>query len=107
MKMKTKVTKKVRTEIPDREATLVDRKFWTTLIPPGGPIVLGKNLYLGTMVMQNHGPGSIMVDTGYVDDDVKLQPGQVRVMSTRQKIQVATTDGKRALLEFEFMLALK
>jgi hypothetical protein len=107
MKMKTKVTKKVRTEIPDREATLVDRKFWTTLIPPDAPIVLGKNLYLGTMVMQNHGPGSIMVDTGYVDDDVKLQPGQVRVMSTRQKIQVATTDGKPALLEFEFMLALK
>jgi hypothetical protein len=107
MKMKTKVTKKVRTESPDREATLVDRKFWTTLIPPGAPIVLGKNLYLGTMVMQNHGPGSIMVDTGYVDDDVKLQPGQVRVMSTRQKIQVATTDGKPALLEFEFMLALK
>jgi hypothetical protein len=98
MKMKTKVTKKARTEIPDREIALVDRKFWTTLIPSGVPIVLGKNLYLGTM---------IMVDTGYVDDDVKLRPGQVRVMSTRQKIQVATTDGKPALLEFEFMLALK
>jgi hypothetical protein len=40
--MKTKVTKKVRTEIPDRAIALVDRKFWATLIPPDAPIVLAK-----------------------------------------------------------------
>ncbi len=108
MKKKTKTKKEVLCELADREAVAsVDPKFWTVLIQPGGPVVLGDHLYLGTIVMKNHGPGSLMVYTNYASMDVTLHAGDVRVMPTRHKIQVATASGKPALLEFEYMHAVK
>lgn len=108
-KGKNKVQAKGKTKLATHDAALVTsspgRSFWTVRVEPGGPLVLGKNLYPGTVIMKNHGPGAIMVDTGYVNDEPRLQPDQVRVMATRDKIQIATTDGKSALLEFEFMPA--
>jgi hypothetical protein len=105
--MKSKMMKKAQTEIPDQEAALVDRRFWTVRIMPGGPVVLGEHLHPGTIVMKNHGPGSIMVYTDYASIDVVLHSGEVRLLPTRRKIQVATTEGKPALVEFEYMLAVK
>ena len=52
--------------------------------------------------MQNYGPGSIMVDTGS-RDDVELESGATRIMFALSTREVATTDGKPALLEFEFI----
>jgi hypothetical protein len=107
-KSKAKTTKEVLCELAKGEAVAsVDLKFWTVLIQPGGPVVLGEHLYLGTMVMKNHGPGSLMVYTNYAPMDVTLHAGDVRVMPTRHKIQVATASGKPALLEFEYMHAVK
>jgi hypothetical protein len=102
--MKTKTAKKLQSELRDQEASSAtrDRRFWTTRIEPGAPTVLGENMFFGTMVMQNHGPGTIVVDTSY-RDPVELLPGRVRVMTTHGKVDVATIDQKSALLEFEFM----
>jgi hypothetical protein len=106
--MKSKTAKKLQPELRDQEAPSAtrDRRFWTTRIEPGAPTVLGENIFFGTMVMQNHGPGTIVVNTGS-RDPVELLPGRVRVMTTREKVDVATIDKKSALLEFEFMLRPK
>ena len=81
--------------------------FWTINVPPGPPTVLGKGLYRLTMVLQNHGPGSIWVNTGYVDDNVRLGPDQTRVIAIRDQIQIVTTDGNFALCDFEIKHAMK
>ena len=57
----------------------------------------------GTMVVKNHGPGTIVVDTGYDYDNVKLLPGQVRVIATYKKVEAMTLDEDSAVLEFEYM----
>jgi hypothetical protein len=103
--MKKKV--KVHSKLPIHEATpeTPSGKFWTMRIEPGAPTILGKEIWPGTMVMKNHGPGTIVVDTGYgycENQHVKLLPGQVRVIATHEKVDVATIDENSALLEFEF-----
>ena len=106
--MKSKIAKKLQPELRDQEASSAtrDRRFWTTRIEPGAPTVLGENIISGTMVMQNHGPGTIVVNTNFLDP-VELLPGRVRVMTIHGKVDVATIDQKSALLEFEFMHRLK
>jgi len=103
----TKSSKKMQTQIPDREATLVDRKFWTVRIEPGEPKVLGKHLPAGVLVMHNRGPGAIHVNTGYTSVDAILAPGGTDLMVVRDNIGLAILDQKPAVLEFEFMLVLK
>ena len=55
------------------------------------------------MVMKNHGPGTIVVNTGYDYDNVKLLPGRVQVIATYNKVKAMTLDENSALLEFEYM----
>jgi hypothetical protein len=104
---KTNENKKAQIEIPDREAALIDRRFWTVRIEPGTVTDLAKYITAGTMIMKNHGPDPVMVDTGYAADDVRLRPGQVQIMATRNQIRVATTGALPALVEFEFIPGLK
>ena len=55
------------------------------------------------MVVKNHGPGTIVVDTGYSFENAKLLPGRVRVIRTYMKVEAKTIDESSALLEFEYM----
>jgi len=65
------------------------------------------NIFPGTLILQNQGPGTIIVDNGYLED-IKLQPGQVRVIKIRNKIQFGLIDGTSpAVLLFEFIPAQK
>jgi hypothetical protein len=97
-----------QSKLPIHEATpeIPSGTFWTMRIEPGAPTVLGKEIWPGTMVMKNHGPGTIVVDPGNVygsRQHVELLPGWVRVMMTNNKVEVATIDENSALLEFEYM----
>ena len=97
----SRVTKKIETEIPDR-------KFWTVRIEPGEPQVLGgKHLPAGVLVMHNRGPGAIHVNTNYTDVEAILAAGATDLMNVRGHIGLAIIDGKPAVLEFEYLLALK
>ena len=72
-------------------------------IEPGAPTIIGENIVPGAMVVKNHGPGTIVVDTGYSYENVKLLPGRVRVIRTYMKVEAMTIDENSALLEFEYM----
>jgi hypothetical protein len=84
----SKVTKKIQPETPNREAALVDRRFWTASIEPGTFTDLATNITAGTVIMKNLGPESIMLDTGYGPDDVRLRPGQAQIMAIQNHIRV-------------------
>ena len=101
--MKNKV--KVQSKLPIQEATskIPSGKFWTMRIEPGAPTVLGERILPGIMVVKNHGPGTIVVDTGYNYENVKLLPGRVQVIGTYNKVEAMTIDENSALLEFEYM----
>ena len=103
----TKVKKKIQREIPNREAALVDRRFWTVRIEPGTFTDLAQYITAGTLIMKNLGPESVMIDTGYAADDKRLRPGQAQIMATRSHIRIGTTGALPALVEFDFMPALK
>jgi hypothetical protein len=64
--------------------------------------VTGENIGPGTIVMKNFGPGTLIVDTGW-NDRVELVPDRVRVITTRNTIQVASIDENSALFVFEFI----
>jgi hypothetical protein len=83
----------------------LSKNFWTMRIEPGAPAVLGQNIWAGTMVMKNYGPGAIVVDSGYGfgNPHVELLPGCVRVIATDNNVEVATIDQNSALLEFEYL----
>ena len=102
MKKKCKAQKK----LPVQEVTpeTPSGNFWTMRIEPGAPAVLGQNIWAGTMVMKNYGPGAIVVDSGYGfgNPHVELLPGCVRVIATDNNVEVATIDNS-ALLEFEYL----
>jgi hypothetical protein len=109
--MKSKTTKKSQRELPGQEAPSAtrDQKFWTMRIEPGAPTVIAERIAPRTMmiVIQNHGPGKVVINTGYRDEVGEILPGRVRLMSINDKIHVETIDEKSALLEFEFMPTLK
>ena len=97
---------KMQSKLPIQEATseIPSGNFWTMRIEPGAPTVLGREIWPGTMVIKNHGPGTIVVDTDYGESArVELLPGQVRVTAIHNKVEVATIDENSALLEFEYM----
>jgi hypothetical protein len=103
MKMKNKT--KLQSKFPIHEATheAPSGKFWTMRIEPGEPAVIGEKICQGIMVMKNHGPGTIVVDTGHGYENVKLLPGRVQVIATYNKVEVMTIDASSALLEFEYV----
>ena len=81
--------------------------FWTVRIEPGTFTDLAQYITAGTLIMKNLGPESVMIDTGYAADDVRLRPGQAQIMATRNHIRIGTTGALPALVEFDFMPALK
>jgi hypothetical protein len=113
MTMKIKYKTKVQNKLPVREATpeIPRGTFWTMLIPPGAPTVVGNEIWPGIMVMKNHGPGTIVVETGYDYGDskrhIELLPGLVRVIPTYRKVAVGTIDDNSTLLEFDYMPKIK
>jgi hypothetical protein len=103
---KTNEKKKAQIEIPDREAALVDSRFRTVRVQPGPPTVLGSYIVSGTMVLKNHGPGTIMIKNGR-REDIVVEPGAPRIIYVYQHVEVFTTDEKSALVEFEYIPGLK
>jgi len=103
--MKTKIKDKRKPPIHEATPEIPNGKFWTMRIEPGAPTVLGKEMLPGTMVIKNHGPATIVVDTGYGfgSQHVELLPGWLRVITTNNKVEVATIDENPARLEFEYM----
>lgn len=101
MSKKPKIQSKLSTNEKNQE--IPSGKFWTTRIGSGAPTVLGENIVPGTMVVKNHGPGTIVVDTGYSYENVQLLPGRVRVIRTNMKVEAMALDENSALLEFEYM----
>jgi hypothetical protein len=102
----TNISKKTGTTIPDLYPGLVQGKFWMLLIPPGEPKLLGKNLFPGVLQMWNHGPGSIKVDTGFINDSQRIPSGEFKMIRILDKIEISITDGKPAKLEFDMLLAI-
>jgi hypothetical protein len=96
---------KVKSKLPIHEATpeTPSGKFWTMCIESGVPAVIGENIWQGIMIMKNHGPGTIIVDTGRAYENVKLLPGRVQVIATYNMVEAMTIDERPALLEFEYM----
>ena len=94
-----------QSKLPIQEATseTPSGNFWTTRIEPGAPTVLGQNMVPGAMVVKNHGPGTIVVDTGYSYENVQLLPGWARVIGTNYKVEAKALDESSALLEFEYL----
>lgn len=103
---RTKPKKKAQIEIPDREAALVDSRFWTVRVQPGPPTVLGHYIVSGTMVLKNHGPGTIMINNGR-REDIVVEPDLSRIITVVEHVEVFTIDEKTALVEFEFIPGLK
>jgi hypothetical protein len=103
---KTKEKKKAQIEIPDREAALVDRKFWTVRVQPDTLTVLGSNIVSGTMVLKNYGSGTIRINNG-TRETIELELGVPRIISVYHQVELFTTDEKSALVEFEFLPGLK
>ena len=54
------------------------------------------------MVVQNHGPGEVKIETGY-GGPVELLTGQLRLVRTLNKICVEGRDKNSELFEVEFM----
>jgi hypothetical protein len=104
----SKVAKKAQAEFPNREAASVDRRFWTVSIEPDTFTDLATHITAGTLIIKNLGPESVMIDTGYGADDMRLRlrPGQARIMAVQSHIRVGTTGASPALVEFDFMPAL-
>ncbi|MGB9043021.1 MAG: hypothetical protein WCC81_11195 [Pseudolabrys sp.] len=100
--MQKKVKKKLT--VQEAKPEIPSGNFWTMRIEPKARIVLGKDIWPGIMVMKNHGPGAIVVDTGYDfgDSHIELSPGLVRLIPIYKKVDVATIDDS-ALLEFEYV----
>jgi hypothetical protein len=92
--------------IADQDAASVNRKLWSVRVLPDAPFLLGLNIFPGTLILQNQGPGTIMVDNGYTEE-IKLQPSQVRVIKIRNKIEFGMIQGTSAELLFEFIPAQK
>ena len=107
MNKKNKVKKKPL--VQEAPPEIPRGRFWMTRIEPGVTTVLGKDIWPGSMIVKNHGPGTIRVESGYDFGDSKLEllPGALRVIATYKKVDVATIDQNSALLEFEFMPNLR
>jgi hypothetical protein len=107
MNKKTKVQKKPL--IQEATPEIPSGRFWMTRIEPGVPTVLGKDIWPGSMIVKNHGPGTIVVESGYDfgERHIELLPGALRVIATYKKVDVATIDENSALLEFEYMADIR
>jgi hypothetical protein len=68
---------------------------------------LATSITAGTLIIKNLGPESVMIDTGYGADDMRLRlrPDQARIMAVQSHIRVRTTGASPALVEFDFMPA--
>ena len=100
-----KQTTKLQSKLSTHEATqkTPSGKFWTIRIESGVPTIIGEQIWPAIMVMKNHGPGTIVVDTGRSYENVKLLPGRVQVIATHNNVEAMTIDENSALREFEFI----
>jgi hypothetical protein len=82
----------------DRESGgLVTRKFRKVLVEPGEPRVFGKRLPASTLVVENHGPGPISVQSA--DKDAIVLPGGAKFLEIRGYVSVAVIGFKSAMVE--------
>jgi hypothetical protein len=100
--MRTKGKEKVQSEIPDREAALADRKFWTQQIAPKGAALLSQTLRPCLFVIKNHGSNDIKLVAQH-GDLMDLPPGAVRATYARGTVTVENSGDEPALIEFEFL----
>lgn len=101
MKTKTKSLKK-RSEATARAA----RKFRTMRVEANERIKIAENINSCLMLVKNHGPGEVIIKTGY-HNPVELPSGQLRLVRTIDWICIEGKDKNSALLEFEFMPTAK
>jgi len=104
--MKQEHKKRVQPEIPDREAELLNHRFWTVRVPPATLTVLGSYIVSGTMVLKNYGPATIGINNGR-REGLELKSGATRIIYVYQHVEVFTTDEKSALVVFEYIPGLK
>ena len=91
-----------KTTVPEvGKRALINRKSWNVVVNTARPIILGRNLYPGFMVMHNCGPGTVEVYGGGPADDVILGAGDIRVISIRGNVIVVNIGPKSAKLEFD------
>jgi hypothetical protein len=86
---------------PMRESPTCARNFWVLRLEPMERLLLGSNLCPGVMIMRNHGPGEIAVDT-YGTPNLTFPPGSVRLVRTYEYVELESIDDKWAAIEFEF-----
>jgi hypothetical protein len=79
--------------------------FLAMRLQPGEHVTIGEMLPKGVMAVQSHGPGGIQIDLGYCQ--INLPPDHLRLVSTSDRISLASVDEKPAIIELEFMLAPK
>ena len=65
-------------------------------------ITIAENISPCLMVVKNHGPGEVKIETGY-GDPMELLSSQLRLVRTFGRICVEGRDKNSALLEVEFM----
>jgi hypothetical protein len=58
------------------------------------------------MIMRNHGPGEIAVDT-YGTPNLRLPPGRVRLVRTFEYVELESMGEKWARVEFDFVPTAK
>jgi hypothetical protein len=100
--MGTKAIKIQSGNAPDGEEDVsFDGKLWTVRVKPDAPLVVGTNIFSGTLIVQNKGPDTISINSGY-NEEIELQPDQLRMVKIRDKIHFGTVSGASARVRFEF-----
>jgi hypothetical protein len=104
-KTKLAAAKKSQNRRPTCEPTCA-RNFWALRLEPMERLLLASTLCPGVMIMRNHGPGEIMVDT-YGTPQLTLPAGRLRLVRTFEYLEVESVDEKWARVEFDFMPTAK
>ena len=102
MKPNIKSLKKRRSNATARTA----RKFRTMRVEANERITIAEEAPPCLMVVKNHGPGKVKIETKY-RNPVELLSGQLRLVQTFEHICIEAMDKNSALLEVEFMPTAK
>jgi hypothetical protein len=82
---------------------LLNHRFWTVGVPASEPEVSGEYITSGPMVLQNYGPGKILINNGRQNEGLELKSGETRIIDVYQHVSVCTTGEKSALVVFEYI----
>lgn len=79
---------------------------WSFCVAPKKRYVLAESLDPGVLILENQGPGKLIVETKYCEP-IQLAPGGVRILRVIDAVFVDCVDELSSCVEFEFIPAPK